>query len=245
MTRLRPLGEVDKEILKDDKWIRGGIIPFYQSNVQSWDPRLEAEETERESGRPIHTSSIEPGQRIYGMAIDHNTGGLTDFGGRREPYDEDIVATALREYQEESYDVFFNPPLTREDLFKDGLVLMTQYQTYNDEGDSVMAGLLEIFMPLDKFDKDPLIETHKISQLFDEMRKLDENPENDAIIWIPQSILLNEGVLLSKFEGILPKRLSSSYLSKKKHNFDISSQNQSETILHPQLLKLFQDNLMR
>lgn len=68
------------------KYIRAGIIPYIiQNNI-----------------------------RFYGFSIDGEIGQLGDFGGHRELIDRDVLDTAIREYEEESLNLFGQ--LTRESL---------------------------------------------------------------------------------------------------------------------------------
>ena len=76
----------------DPKYIRAGIIPVVEQH----------------------------GVRFYGFGLDNNVGQLGDFGGHYEHVDADLLDTAIREYEEESLNVF--GVLTR-DLLQDCVVL--------------------------------------------------------------------------------------------------------------------------
>jgi hypothetical protein len=68
-----------KEInLSDPKYKRAGIIPFcVQNNVI-----------------------------FFAFGVENGVAALADFGGHREKYDTDLLDTAIREYREESLNVF-------------------------------------------------------------------------------------------------------------------------------------------
>lgn len=52
--------------------------------------------------------------RFYGLGIASDVGDLCDFGGHKELIDKDLLDTAIREYEEESFNLFGK--LTREML---------------------------------------------------------------------------------------------------------------------------------
>lgn len=52
--------------------------------------------------------------RFYCLGLDYSSGDITEFSGKVDKKDHDIIDTSLREFQEETRNVF--PPITREDL---------------------------------------------------------------------------------------------------------------------------------
>lgn len=64
----------------DKKYIRAGIIPFirYQNS------------------------------KIYAFGLGNVTGDICDFGGHKDCEDNDLIDTAIREYNEESFGIFGN-----------------------------------------------------------------------------------------------------------------------------------------
>lgn len=80
------LRRVSEINLNNPEWIRAGIIPFINSE----------------------------GIIIYAFGIGNIIGDICDFGGHREAIDTDLLDTAIREYEEESLNIFGR--LTREML---------------------------------------------------------------------------------------------------------------------------------
>lgn len=71
---------------------RGGIVPYTEQHLPS--------------NRLV---------KLYCLGLDYISGDITEFSGKIDKMnDRDIIDTALREFQEETGNVF--PPITREDL---------------------------------------------------------------------------------------------------------------------------------
>lgn len=117
----------------DPRLIRSGIIPYTS----------------------IHNTIL------LGLPVETGIASLSDFGGHIEESDGDALNAALREYSEESYDVF--GPLTRNSI-ADCYVL---------EGPTTNEILLPVPpLPLD------------YSQEFRRLASLDEKAEADDIAWL-------------------------------------------------------------
>jgi hypothetical protein len=80
--------------------IRGGIIPY------------------------IVVPTTDGDQIIYGLGLDSTSADLTDFGGKRDPRDRDIIDTAIREFGEETLSVFGQ--LTPRDLIGSRIIYDSQ-----------------------------------------------------------------------------------------------------------------------
>jgi len=112
---------------------------------------------------------IEQGKILFfGFCIEPLIGAISDLGGHRDAEDIDGLHTLIREYQEESFNIFGT--LTK-DMLQDCLVLENKRN-------------LELLIPL----KGPF---YKYTERFHQL--LGSNTEHEAqnIIWLSQQQLLN------------------------------------------------------
>lgn len=107
------------------------------------------------------------GVRFFGFCVENGVAAIGDFGGHREKTDRDALDAAIREYREESLNVFGE--LTRD----------TVQDYYVIEG----TDTVEILIPLDP----PF---YRYTQRFDQI--LGENPKHEvqSIVWLSRRQLL-------------------------------------------------------
>jgi hypothetical protein len=121
------------------KYIRAGIIPYVEQN----------------------------GIRFYGFSIDNEIAQLGDFGGHREIIDRDVLDTAIREYEEESLNLF--GVLNRDDL-QDCVIL--------DGVDTI-----EILVPVSGF-------FYQYTNRFRQMITGDTRHEAQNVVWLTRKQVL-------------------------------------------------------
>lgn len=101
----------------------------------------------------------------FGMGVDRRSGDLSDFGGMKNRKDTDIFETAIREFHEESLEVF--GILKKDDLWN-------CFSVYDKES-------LIIFVPLKTSPK------KSISDFKDRVKHKDEM---SGVIWVKQHALI-------------------------------------------------------
>jgi 8-oxo-dGTP pyrophosphatase MutT (NUDIX family) len=124
------------------RYFRAGIIPFVEAN----------------------------GLRYYGFGLSVHNGSIFDFGGHREPEDNDLVETAVRECMEESLGVF-GDSITYDDIIEN------DYEVIDGLEGSNPIGTLEILVPIK-------VDMYMIMLKFRELVSNDEKPELANIIWL-------------------------------------------------------------
>lgn len=110
----------------------------------------------------------EKGIIFFAFGVDFNIASLGDFGGHKEIIDTDLLDTAIREYREESLNVFGT--ITRESL-KNCLVM---------EGDETV----EILYPVDP----PF---YSYTEKFNSMVLGQKHHEVQNVVWLSRRQLLN------------------------------------------------------
>jgi|DewCreStandDraft_4_1066084.scaffolds.fasta_scaffold02053_33 hypothetical protein len=129
----------------DGKFRRGGILPY----------------------------TVIDGVRLYCFALDSSSADLTDFGGRRDRRDKDILETALREFYEESLGVFGNI------RYSDLLNLEAIYTRVDEDRYTMM-----LLLPVNVTD---LIEP---GEEFSRRAAEHIDHENRALVWLTQGQVL-------------------------------------------------------
>lgn len=107
------------------------------------------------------------GMLFFGLAVDSRNNVLTDFGGHKENFDMDLLDTALREYKEESYEIF-------------GTLSRDSVQNFEVlEGEDTVEILLPVHEPF-----------YHYSSLFAETVKDKKDNESSKIVWLSRRQLL-------------------------------------------------------
>ena len=132
--------QVHQVDLTDKSFIRGGFIPITSIN-----------------------NTV-----LFGFPLDRKIATLTDFGGHREDFDGDILDSALREYSEESYNLFGK--LSREYVMNNYVLI--GYDT------------IEIFLPVSNNILD-----HSLR--FRELVQQHCNSESQSLIWLTKKQVLS------------------------------------------------------
>jgi len=128
------------EIDWKQNYIRAGIIPYTEQN----------------------------GILFFAFGLDCNIASLGDFGGHYEPSDNDLLDTAIREYREESLNVFGS--ITRDSL----------KNCYAFEGPETIEILLHVTPPF-----------YQYTEIFNNIIKDHKQHEIQNIIWLSRRQLLN------------------------------------------------------
>jgi hypothetical protein len=124
-------------------------------------------------------------QRLYGFGLDSTSADLTDFGGKRDPDDRDIIDTAIREFDEETLSVFGQ--VTPQDLVGSTIIYDSQsaiiFYRYEIKPESIL----------------PLIQEFK-----DRAKRLRES-EITTLVWLTED-QLRRAVQLNRYsiEGFQP-----------------------------------------
>jgi len=109
---------------------------------------------------------------FYGLGLDYGSGDINEFAGGRESRDNDMLETALREFNEETFDIF---DVTREDIITQNNDVLFDYYScifFVEIENKNMLGLV------DKFN-------NKVEEL---IRK-GEKVENGYLFWVTEAQL--------------------------------------------------------
>ena len=98
---------------------------------------------------------------VFAFGLDGNNNSIVDFGGHIEKIDQDLIETAIREYSEESFNVFGS--LTRQRLT--GCDILQGHDT------------IEILYPVN-------CNIYQISKLFKQLASANYNHETRNIVWL-------------------------------------------------------------
>lgn len=141
--------------------LRGGIIPY------------------------VVVPTDEGDQVVYGFGLDSTSADLTDFGGKRDPKDRDIIDTAIREFGEETLSVFGK--LNRRDLIGSRIIY-----------DSIIAIILY------RYNIDP-DDIPKLMAEFNTRAQQLQKPEITTLIWLTPN-QIRRAIQLNRYsiEGFQP-----------------------------------------
>lgn len=126
---------------RSERLHRGGIIPYTTGEINGF----------------TYT--------FYCLGLDYSSGNITDFAGKREPRDRDIIETSIREFQEETLGVF--GPLRREDLIRREASVLYDHQSAT------------IFVPFNNIDMMRIVDNYTRST-----RGLRSEPELSMLVWM-------------------------------------------------------------
>jgi hypothetical protein len=110
--------------------------------------------------------------KFYGLGLDQGSGDITEFAGRKDPEDRDLLETALRELEEESLEVI---PVTREMVEK--------------QNNDVLFDFASCIFLVEINNKNMMDLVNEFNEKIQEKKKRREKIENGLLFWVTEGQL--------------------------------------------------------